>query len=162
MQRSTAHALNARSVTVVAHVRQGEHKQPPFLEVNPFGKLPAVKCDDGTPVFESGAILLYIAEKYSGLNTAEQRARAAQWVLFANATFSPAMFNSQQRAQQMPQLCDALDAVLSKNKFLLGDHFTVADAAVGAYLAYTCMFFPDVSFKVRARSGGRASLLARR
>jgi glutathione S-transferase len=125
---------------------QGEHKQPPFLEVNPFGKLPAVKCDDGTPVFESGAILLYIAEKYGGLSSAEERATAAQWIFWANATFSPAMFNTQQRAQQMPQLCGALDAVLSKHKFLLGNAFTVADVAVGAYLAYTCMFFPDITF----------------
>jgi glutathione S-transferase len=68
--------------------------------VNPFGKLPAIQCDDGTAVFESGAILLYLADRYGGLTTPEQRAVAAQWVVFANATFSPAMFNSSQRAQQ--------------------------------------------------------------
>jgi glutathione S-transferase len=36
---------------------------PEYLAVHPFGKLPAAECDDGTPIFESGAILLYMADK---------------------------------------------------------------------------------------------------
>ncbi len=145
--------------------------------MNPFGKLPAIQCDDGTAVFESGAILLYLADRYGGLTTPEQRAVAAQWVVFANATFSPAMFNSSQRAQQardcaasrasrsaltvvprarlhqrsqLPLLCGALNTVLSKSAFLLGDEFSVADVAMGAYFAYVTMFFPDVNYEARA------------
>ena len=101
-------------------------------------------------MFESGAILLYMAERYGGLDTPERRASAAQWVLFANSTYSSVAFSANQRAQQLPALCDSLNAVLSKSKYLLGDTFSVADVAMGAYLAYTCMFFADVSFRVRA------------
>lgn len=49
--------------TVDIDMGKGEHKRAPFTDVNPFGKLPAVKTEDGTPIFESGAILLYLADK---------------------------------------------------------------------------------------------------
>jgi glutathione S-transferase len=47
--------------------------------------------------FESGALLLYIADKYGNVSTAEARARAAQWVLFANSTLANAVFVEQFR-----------------------------------------------------------------
>ena len=39
-------------------MRSGAHKRAPFTDVNPFGKMPAIQTADGTPVFESRAILL--------------------------------------------------------------------------------------------------------
>jgi glutathione S-transferase len=51
---------------------------------------------------------------------------------------------------QLPLLCGALNTVLSKSKFLLGDEFSVADVAMGAYFAYVTMFFPDVNYEARA------------
>lgn len=49
------------------------------------------------PQFESGAMLLYLADKYGPANTPEQRARAAQWVLFANSTMGNSIFVEQFR-----------------------------------------------------------------
>lgn len=123
----------------------GAHKAPDYLKVHPFGQLPALTCDDGTPVFESGAVILYLADKYGGASTPEARAAAASWVLWSNSSFAPAVFGPT-RAAKLPGLLAPLEARLSANKFVLGPTFTVADVAVGAYLAYTTMFFPDVSF----------------
>lgn len=63
-----------------------EHKSDWFLaNVNPFGKLPALQDGDVT-LFESGAILLYLAETLGGADTAAKRAELSKWILFANST----------------------------------------------------------------------------
>ena len=95
---------------------------------------------------ESGAILLYLADKFGKAQTPEARAAAASWVVWSNSSFAPAVFGPT-RAAKLPGLLGPLEAKLSSSRFLLGNDFTVADVAVGAYLAYTLMFFPDVSFK---------------
>ena len=63
-----------------------EQKQESFLRINPNGRIPAiVDRDEGDfPVFESGAILLYLAEKTGKLLPADRkgRSRAIQWLMF--------------------------------------------------------------------------------
>lgn len=74
-----------------------EHKSDWFLKINPMGKLPAL-TDGDLKLFESGAHLLYIADKYDpSITTSEQRGTAAQWVLFANATQVRFWLTSQDR-----------------------------------------------------------------
>jgi glutathione S-transferase len=87
-------------------MEKGEHKSEAFLKVNPFGKLPALNIEGGQPIIESGgwiamlavpdertdfglasddatgAILMYLADKYGGLKTPEDRALANQWFVF--------------------------------------------------------------------------------
>jgi glutathione S-transferase len=72
---------------VLLDLQIGEHRQPDFCEINPFGKVPAV-VDGDLKLWESGAILLYLLDRY-GESDVNQRAIAAQWVLFANATLGP-------------------------------------------------------------------------
>jgi hypothetical protein len=55
---------------------------PEYRRIHPFGKIPALQADDGTPVFESGAMLLYIADKAGSLPTPEKRGEAASWVVW--------------------------------------------------------------------------------
>ena len=117
--------------------------------MHPFGKVPALQADDGTAVFESGAILMYLADRYGGLDTPEKRAAASAWVVFANATFWPAVSGAN-RGAALPPLCAAIEALLAKQAFLAGPTFGVADVAVGAYMFYATAFFRDVSFKARA------------
>jgi glutathione S-transferase len=102
-----------------------------YLKVHPFGKLPAGQCDDGTGIFESGALLLYLADKYGGASTPENRVDGSKWVIWANASYWPAVEGTRKAP---PALCAGLEAILSKTPFLLGNDFSVADAAVGAYL----------------------------
>lgn len=119
---------------VTLNMQEMEHRQPDYLAINPMGKLPAITEGD-FKLWESGAILLYLSEKYDPLSTPEQRAEAAQWVLFANATLSN-VFVESTREKEMPRLFSALNQIFEQKPFLLGDRFTVADVAVGSTLAY--------------------------
>lgn len=113
----------------------GEHLQPDFLAINPIGRVPAI-VDGDLKLWESGAILLYLAEKYDQPVSIEQRAEYAQWVLFANATLGPGIFIEASREKEMSRLFPPLNDRLSRHLYLLSDTFTVADVAVGSFLAY--------------------------
>ena len=115
-------------------IRAEEHLKPEFLAINPMGKLPAI-VDGDFKLWESGAILLYLADKYDKMPaSSEQQAQVIQWVLFANATLGPGLFLEDRRDRQMPRLLKPLNQILQNQSFLLGDELTVADIAVGYYL----------------------------
>jgi len=121
---------------VMLDLQAGEHRQPSYLAVNPIGKLPAID-DEGFILWESGAILLYLAEKHGHLPTSlPERAIATQWVLYANATLGPALFIEANREREIPKQLPAIDAILAQHPFLLGDNFSVVDVAVGSMLIY--------------------------
>lgn len=121
---------------ILLDMQAGEHRQSSFLAINPMGKVPAL-VDDGFSLWESGAILQYLAEKYSqDAATLEQRSHLAQWILFANATLGPGIFTESTREKEKANLLPALNQQLEQRAFLMGDTFTAADVAVGAYLTY--------------------------
>ena len=134
----------------------GEHRSEPFTSINPFGKVPALVDDDASlpggrlQLFESGAILLYLAERYGGeCQSAAERAQAQQWILFANATLAMALFVPANREREFPRLMEVLDGRLAGGRSLLAGpwgnpSWTVADCAVNAYLAYLPIFFPQL------------------
>ena len=132
-------------------LRGNQHRQPNYLEINPFGKLPAlvdtsVQASDGTPLklFESGAILLHLAEHHAGqIKSAAERSLTAQWLLFANATLAIALFVPSNREREFPRLMQELNHQLSPGRPLVGDQWGAADCAVTAYLAYLPIFFPQ-------------------
>lgn len=118
------------------NLQAGEHRQPDYLAVNPVGKVPAI-VDGDFKLWESGAILLYLADRNDdAIQTPEQRAELAQWVLFANATFGPGVFMEASREREMPRLLTFLNQHLESRSYLLGDHFSAADVAVGSFIAY--------------------------
>ena len=116
-------------------MQAGEHLKPEYLAINPVGKVPAI-VDGDFQLWESGAILLYLAEKYSNPLSPEERAVFYQWVLFGNATLGPGIFGEANREREMPRLLTPLNEIFSKQAFLLGNEFTVADVAVGSILTY--------------------------
>jgi len=78
------------------HLTQDEVKSPAFMSLNPNGKIPAIidpNGPDGAPIglFESGAILLYLAEKSGTLlgNTDRQRHEITQWLMFQMGGVGP-------------------------------------------------------------------------
>jgi len=117
-------------------MKAGEHLKPEFLVTNPFGKVPAI-TEGEFKLWESGAILLYLAEKHDQLpKTAEQRAEVYQWVLFANATLGQGIFIEANRDREMPRLLTPLNQRFKDQPFVMGEQFSVADVAVGSILAY--------------------------
>ena len=143
-------------------MKAGEHKGETFAAINPFAKVPALvdetlRAPGGQPLqlFESGAILLHLADHHANEFTgtaaevAAQRALANQWILFANATLAVALFVPANREREFPQLLGVLDGLLASGRSLLagpwGDPaWSVADCAVNAYLAYLPIFFPQI------------------
>ncbi|MBP0005783.1 MAG: glutathione S-transferase family protein [Cyanobacteria bacterium SBC] len=122
-------------------MRAEEHRQPEFLEVNPIGKVPAI-VDGDFKLWESGAILLYLSEKYGEMpESLEKRAEIAQWIFFANATLSVGLSSEATREREMPRLLTPLDRIFEKQTFMMGDQLTVADIAVGSILAYISTMF---------------------
>ncbi|MBG1265316.1 glutathione S-transferase family protein [Nostoc sp. WHI] len=117
-------------------MQTGEHLKPEYLTINPIGKVPAI-VDGDFQLWESGAILLYLADKYgkSALSP-EERAIFSQWVLFGNATLATGIFVEANREREMPRLLTPLNEILERQPFLLGNEFTVADVAVGSILSY--------------------------
>lgn len=121
---------------VMLDMAAGEHRQPPFTEINPVGKVPAI-ADGDFKLWESGAILLYLAEKYDNpALSVEQRSILNQWMMYANATLGPGVFMEATRATETPRHMTMLNELFSRQPFVLGDEFSVADVAVGALLGY--------------------------
>jgi glutathione S-transferase len=117
-------------------MQAGEHCQSEFLAINPMGKVPAI-VDGDFQLWESGAILLYLAEKHDKMPpTLEGRAKIAQWVLFANSSLSIGVFVEANRERELPRLMTPLNEILEQQPFILGNEFTVADVAVGSVLGY--------------------------
>ncbi len=147
-------------------LKSGEHRHEPFTTINPFGKVPALVDDalaspDGGPLklFESGAILFHLAERYGeefdpqgpggAEGAAARRSLTAQWLLFANASLGPAMFQLETRPEELARQLATVDGLLAAGPHLLagvwGDPgWGAADCVVQSYLAYIPLFCPQV------------------
>jgi glutathione S-transferase len=131
----------------------GEQKQPWFLRINPNGRIPAIVDHDAEDfaVFESGAILVYLAEKAGGLWPTEPRARsvALQWLMFQMGGIGPMMGQANVFHRYWPErlpavveryqnetrrLFGVLDARLAESAFLAGPDYTIADIAHFAWV----------------------------
>ena len=121
-----------------------EMKQPEHLALQPFGQIPTYEEGD-LALFESGAIVLHIAERHPGLlpDDANARARAIAWMFAAHATMQPpivereaAMLMEKDKswfAERLPILDDRVRARLAQLSHRLGDaewldgNFTAGD-----------------------------------
>lgn len=124
---------------ILLDMQAGEHRQPEFLAINPMGKVPVI-VDGEFKLWESGAILFYLAQKYGNVpSSLEAQAELNQWILFANATLGPGVFVEASRERETPKLMKPLNQLLEQQPFLLGDELSVVDVAVGSILAYIPM-----------------------
>ncbi len=120
---------------VLLDMQAGVHQQPEFLAINPMGKVPAI-VDGDFQLWESGAILFYLAQKYGNSMSLAEQSLINQWINFANATLGFGIFVEANREREMPKLMTALNQILKKQQFIMGDKFNVADVAVGSILYY--------------------------
>lgn len=123
---------------------KGEQKEPDFLALNPNGRIPAL-VDDGFVVFESGAIMLYLAEKTGQLIPADAQGRSQviQWLMFQIGGVGPMMGQANVFYRYFPEriqpaidryhgevrrLFGVLDRHLANHEYLAGD-YSIADIA---------------------------------
>ena len=121
-----------------------EQKAPEFLRINPNGRIPAI-VDDGFAVFESGAILLYLAEKTGQLLPSDPKGRslAIQWLMFQMGGVGPMQGQANVFFRYFPEklqgaidryqhetrrLYEVLDRRLGEAECLAGD-YGIADIA---------------------------------
>jgi len=127
--------------------RRGEQHKPDFLAINPNAKLPAIVDGDAT-VFDSGAILLYLGEKtgkFMPANTPKAKGELYSWLMFVASGVGPYAGQAVHFRNYAPEKNEyainryvyeaqrhfgILDARLAKNKYVLGDTYTVVDMNV--------------------------------
>ncbi|HRO36935.1 glutathione S-transferase N-terminal domain-containing protein [Thauera sp.] len=136
----------------VLDLSANEQKEPWFLAINPNGRIPAiVDHDEGDfAVFESGAILIYLAEKTGRLmpQDAKGRSRVLQWLMFQMGGIGPMMGQANVFFRYFPEkiqpaidryqgevkrLFRVLDGQLARNEYLAGD-YSIADIANWAWV----------------------------
>ena len=149
---------------VPTHFLDGSTRTPEYLDINPNGRVPALK-DGDLVLFESLAINLYLARKHGGpLAPVDLREEslAMQWsiwvlteiekpLLLAAANlflFAEEQRNAEEAAAMTRKLgrpFKVLDAHLRKRPYLLGDRFTVADLNVSAVMTLAPLSQMDLS-----------------
>jgi len=131
----------------VVDLARGEQKQPEFTRINPNGRIPAIVDREAGDfaVFESGAILIYLAEKTGRLMPADAKGRSLvlQWLMFQMGGVGPMMGQANVFTRYFPEqlpsvieryrresrrLFEVLDGHLAANEWLAGD-YSIADIA---------------------------------
>ena len=148
--RKVSIALEEMELPYVAHglkLRQLEQKEPAFLAINPNGRIPAIVDRDAGDfaVFESGAILIYLAEKTGLFMPAETKARSRviQWLMFQMGGIGPMQGQANVFRHYFPEklpsvqaryvneckrLYGVMDGQLASHDFIAGD-YSIADMA---------------------------------
>ncbi|MGL5326185.1 MAG: glutathione S-transferase family protein [Aeromonas sp.] len=125
-----------------------DQKQPEFLAINPNGRIPAIiDTDNGDfAVFESGAILLYLAEKSGKLLPGDPKARSQviQWLMFQMSGVGPMMGQANVFYRYFPEkipaaieryqkegrrLFEVMNGQLEQYPYLAGEEYSIADIA---------------------------------
>ncbi|HEY1103420.1 MAG TPA: glutathione S-transferase [Burkholderiaceae bacterium] len=137
----------------VLNMKAGENRQPPFLAINPMGKVPAID-HDGALITEQVAIFLYLADLYpeAGLAPAigdPLRGPYLRWTAYYGSSFEPAVGDRAQKVTPPPSRCpygdfdtmlQTLTDQLERGPYLLGERFSAADLLWGGALGWTTMF----------------------
>lgn len=137
-------------------ISRDEQFDPAFLAISPNNKIPAIVDSDGPggkpfAVFESGAILIYLAEKTGMLLPADAAGRSVtlQWLMFQMGGVGPMLGQAHHfrkfAKEQIPyainrytaeadRLYGVMDARLAETAFFAGDSYTIADIAIYPWL----------------------------
>ncbi len=130
-----------------------EQKEDWFLRINPNGRIPAIvdHDEDDFPVFESGAILIYLAEKSGRFLPADRRGRSRvlQWLMFQMGGLGPMQgqahvffryapekipFAIERYQRETRRLYEVLDRRLAESEYLAGD-YSIADMATWPWVS---------------------------
>ena len=142
----TLEALKMEYKPILVNLGEGDQKKPDFLKISPNGRIPAIiDTDNKLSIFESGAIMIYLADKANKLISSDpvKRAKVTEWVMFQMGGVGPMMGQANVFFRYFPEkiqpaidryqnesrrLFEVLNTHLEKNEWLAGD-YSIADIA---------------------------------
>jgi GST-like protein len=137
----------------IVNIMEGEQFGSGFVDINPNSKIPALMDNSTNPptrVFESGAILLYLAEKFNAFLPSDPagKAECMSWLFWQMGSapmlgggfghfyaYAPEKFEYpiDRYAMEVKRQLDVLNIQLSDKEFICGDEYTIADMAIWAW-----------------------------
>ena len=132
-------------------INNGDQFKEDFKKISPFSKIPVIiDHKNNKTIFESGAILIYLAEKSGKFYNEKNRTEINQWLMAQMGYVGPMLGQHHQFHHYNPgkskfgedryfkiskRIYQELDEVLSKSKFLSGDDYTIADIGTFPWIA---------------------------
>ena len=142
----TLEAIGMEYNAILVNLGEGEQKKPGFLKISPNGRIPAIiDTDNNLSIFESGAIMIYLADKANKLISSDpiKRAKVIEWLMFQMGGVGPMMGQANVFFRYFPEkiqpaidryqnesrrLFEVLNNHLEKNEWL-GGEYSIADIA---------------------------------
>jgi GST-like protein len=132
-------------------LNKGDQFKPEFKKISPFSKIPVI-IDQGNhkSIFESGAILMYLAEQSGKFYDTKDRLEINQWLMAQMGYVGPMLgqhhqfhhynpgksqFGEERYFKISKRIYEELDERLSKSKFLAGENYTIADIGTFPWIA---------------------------
>ena len=154
MTRALLEELGADYALRVLDFRKNQQLAPDYTAINPMGKVPAIR-HKGTPVTETVAIYIYLADVFPQANLAPalddpQRGTYLRWLVFYAACFEPAISDRAMKREPAPRAqspyadfdttMNAITSALKPGPWLLGESFSAADVLWGNALRWLTGF----------------------
>ena len=133
------------------NLSSGEQFNPEFIKISPFSKIPVIiDHDNNESIFESGAILIYLAEKSEKLYDKQDRLKINQWLMAQMGYVGPMIgqhhqfhhynpgkseFGEERYFKITKKIYQDLDNRLENSKYLAGDKYSIADIATWPWIA---------------------------
>ena len=132
-------------------LNKGDQFKPEFKKISPFSKIPVIiDQDNNKNIFESGAILMYLAEQSGKFYDTKDRLEINQWLMAQMGYVGPMLgqhhqfhhynpgksqFGEERYFKITKRIYEELDERLSKSKFLAGENYTIADIGTFPWIA---------------------------
>ena len=133
------------------NLSSGEQFNPDFIKISPFSKIPVIiDHDNNESIFESGAILIYLAEKSEKFYDKQARIKINQWLMAQMGYIGPMIgqhhqfhhynpgkseFGEERYFKITKKIYQDLDNRLKNSKYLAGDKYSIADIATWPWIA---------------------------
>ena len=132
-------------------LNKGDQFKPEFKKISPFSKIPVIiDQDNHKSIFESGAILIYLAEQSGKFYDTKDRLEINQWLMAQMGYVGPMLgqhhqfhhynpgksqFGEERYFKISKRIYEELDKRLSKSRFLAGENYTIADIGTFPWIA---------------------------
>ena len=132
-------------------LNKGDQFKPEFKKISPFSKIPVIiDQDNNKNIFESGAILMYLAEQSGKFYDTKDRLEINQWLMAQMGYVGPMLgqhhqfhhynpgksqFGEERYFKISKRIYEELDARLSRSRFLAGENYTIADIGTFPWIA---------------------------